>query len=82
MFPFEVDPGWYDAYWLSERPGPQHRSVAGHLARFAVVVALLAGGGAVLSRYHMQGVVDPLIKALSRYHVSQDENGYQDWEQE
>jgi hypothetical protein len=66
MFPFEVDPGWYDAYWLSERPGPQHRSVAGHLARFAVVVALLAGGGAVLSRYH----------------VSQDENGYQDWEQE
>jgi hypothetical protein len=66
MFPFEVDPGWYDACWLSERPGPQHRSVAGHLARLAVVVALVVGGGAVLSRYH----------------VSQDESGYQDWEQE
>ena len=66
MFPVEVDPGWYERYWLSERPQSRKRPVAGHLARFAVVVVLLAGGGAVLSHFHAN-------------HAG---SGYQDWEQE
>jgi hypothetical protein len=66
MFPLEVDPGWYGKYWLSERPQPQRRPFARHLARFAVVVVLLAGGGAVLSHFHSD----------------HNGNGYQDWEQE
>ena len=66
MFRFEVDPDWYENYWLREQPRPRHRSVGGQLARFAVVVALVVGGGAVLSRYH----------------VSHDDSSYQDWEQE
>ena len=43
MFPLEVDPGWYEKYWLSEQPRPKRRPFARHLARFAVVVVLLAG---------------------------------------
>ena len=22
MIPFQVDPSWYERYWLTERPGP------------------------------------------------------------
>ena len=66
MFRFEVDPGWYEKYWLTDRPQPRRGSFVGSLTRFAVVVALLAGGGAVLSRFH----------------VDHDTSGYQDWEQE
>ena len=66
MFPLNVDPGWYEKYWLSERPQPKRRSIARHLARVAVVIVLLAGGGAVLSHFH----------------AHHDGGGYQDWEQE
>ena len=66
MFSFEVDPDWYENYWLREPAPVRQRSLGGQLTRLAVVVALVAGGGAVLSRYH----------------VSQDDGGYQDWEQE
>ncbi|HET7883635.1 MAG TPA: hypothetical protein VFL55_22300 [Acetobacteraceae bacterium] len=52
MFPFAAKPDWYENYWLSDQPRPRQRSLAGHLARFAVVVALVVGGGAVLSHYH------------------------------
>jgi hypothetical protein len=52
MFPFDVDPNWYEEYWYSDRPQPRHGSFTGGMARFAVLVALLAGGGAVLSRFH------------------------------
>jgi hypothetical protein len=66
MGPFEVDPSWYEKYWLSERPSPQHRSFGRHMARFAVMVVLLAGGGLVLSEFH----------------AGHGGHGYQDWEQE
>lgn len=66
MFPFEVDPRWYENYWLSDRPQPKRRSFSGNLARFAVVVALIVGGGAVLSHYH----------------AGHGASSYQDWEQE
>jgi hypothetical protein len=52
VHPFYVDPDWYERYWLSDRPYPKRRSFAGGLARFAVLAALLAGGGVVLSQFH------------------------------
>ena len=51
MFPF-VDPGWYERYWLSERPRPKRRSLPRSLARFAVLAGLLAGSGLALSQFH------------------------------
>ena len=67
MFPFEVDPGWYENYWLSERPRPRRRSFSGSLARFAVLAGLLAGSGLALSHFQ---------------HPSDVSSGLQDWEQE
>jgi len=67
MAPFKIDHGWFDAYWYSDRPRPRRRSVPNSLARFAVVVVLLAGSGFALS--HLQGHRD----------IS---SGLQDWEQE
>jgi hypothetical protein len=68
MFPneFEVDPGWYDAYWYSDRPRPKRRTFAGSLARFAVLAVLLAGSGV----------------ALSYFEARSDASGAHDWEQE
>jgi hypothetical protein len=66
MFPLVVNPGWYDAYWFSDRPQPERRSLSGSLARFAVLVVLLAGSGLVLEHFHDQ-------------HAA---GGYQDWEVE
>ncbi len=66
MFPVQVDPGWYDKYWLSDPPKPKQRPLGRHVARLAVVAALLAGGGVVLSEFH----------------AGHDGSGYQDWEQE
>jgi hypothetical protein len=66
MFPLDVDPGWYAEYWYGERPAAKRRAFSGSLARFAVLVVLLAGGGMVLSQLHAHG----------------DASGYQDWEQE
>ncbi len=53
MFPFGVDPDWYEKYWFSEPSRPKRRHVGGHLARLAVVLGLLAGGGALLSHFHV-----------------------------
>jgi hypothetical protein len=63
---FKVDPGWYEKYWLTEPPQPKQRTFAGHLGRFALALALLAGGGALLAQVH----------------VDQHATGLQDWEQE
>ena len=51
MFPFRVDPAWYQEHWLTDRPGRRARPV-GNMARFAIVVALLAGSVA-LSRFDL-----------------------------
>jgi hypothetical protein len=67
MTPFEVDPGWYKAYWLSDRPRSKRRSFASGFARFAVLVVLVTGGGLVLSNFHVHRNVT---------------SGLQDWEQE
>jgi hypothetical protein len=68
MFPFEyeVDPGWYDAYWFNDRRRLKHRPFAGSLARFAVLAVLLAGSGV----------------ALSYFEARNDASGAHDWEQE
>ena len=67
MFPFEVDPGWYGNYWYSDRPRPQQRrAFSGNVARFAVLVLLLAGSGVVLSHVHDKA----------------NASVYQDWEEE
>jgi hypothetical protein len=66
MFRYAVDPDWYEKYWLSERAQPKRRPFSASLARFAVLAALLAGGGAVVEYAHTHG------------HWA----GYQDWEQE
>jgi hypothetical protein len=68
MFPpFEPDPGWFERYWYSNRLEPKRRSLSPSLARLAVLVALLATGGLVLSKHHVQRDVS---------------SGLQDWEQE
>jgi hypothetical protein len=66
MNPFEIDPGWYDRYWYSDRPQPKRRSFSGSAVRFAVLVLLLGGSGLALSNYHVQSGTPQ----------------YQDWEQE
>lgn len=43
MLPHQVDPGWYDAYWWTDRPCPKRRSLTGSLVRFAALV-FSAGG--------------------------------------
>ena len=53
-------------YWYSNWPRPRRRSFGGSLARFAMLVGLLAGGGLVLSHLHHQNNMD----------------GYAPWEQE
>ena len=56
MFPFEVDPGWHENYWYSDRPRPQQRrAFSGNVARFAVLVLLLAGSGVVFEPRPRQG---------------------------
>jgi hypothetical protein len=66
MLPHQVDPGWYDAYWWTDRPCPKRRSLTGSLVRFAALVFLLAGGGVVLSYFEAQSAP----------------SSAQDWEQE
>ncbi len=51
MFPFQVDPEWYEKHWWSDRPVPEGQSFAGNVVRFAVAAALLAGGGALLNQF-------------------------------
>jgi hypothetical protein len=51
VFPFRVDPDWYDKYWLTDRPQPTRRPRTGKLRGVAAVLALLAAGGAVLSEF-------------------------------
>ena len=74
MFPFEVDPGWYEIYWLSDRPQPQRRSVPATWP-FAVLAALVVGGGAVLSRYHVGHGATP-IRAGQRNDPAPDTCGW------
>ncbi len=50
--PFNVDPKWYENYWFSEQQRPKRRPFRRSLAQFAVLVALLAGGGILLSQFH------------------------------
>jgi hypothetical protein len=66
MWPIQVDPSWYERFWLTDSPRPRRRPLGRHVARLAVAVALLAGGSAVLSY-------------LDAHH---DASGFQDWEQE
>ena len=55
MFPpFNPDAGRFERYWYADRPEPKRRSLSRSLARFAVLVALLAGNGLVLSNHHFQ----------------------------
>lgn len=55
MFPpFNPDPGWFERYWYANRPEPKRRSFSRSLTRFAVLVALLAGSGFVLSSHQFQ----------------------------
>ena len=67
MSQFEVGPGWYDTYWYSERARPRRRPVSRRVARLAVLVVLLLGGGMVLSNLHVGRDVSCAL---------------QDWEQE
>jgi len=55
MFPFGVDPRWYEIYWYTDRPRPNRRSLSGSLARFAVLAVLLTGSGFVLGHFHAHG---------------------------
>ena len=68
MFPpFPPDPPRSGHYWYLEQPDPKRRSFSRSLARFAVLVALLAGCGLLLSSHHVPRDVS---------------SGLQDWEQE
>ncbi len=49
MFPFNVDPKWYDDHWLRDRPRAKRRSFSANVALLAALVLLLAGGGLVLN---------------------------------
>lgn len=64
MFPLQVDPHWYEDYWYGDRTPPRRRTAFRGLARFTLLVVLLAGGSAVLGSVHVQ----------------HDAPGYQDWE--
>jgi hypothetical protein len=66
MFPFEVDPGWYNRYWLTDRPRRRRKPSHAGLASLAVLMVLLAGSSLVLNHFHTQTVV----------------GGYQAWEDE
>ncbi len=52
MFPWQVDPDWYEKHWLTELPPRNRPRFRGPLARLVVAVALLAGGGAALSHFY------------------------------
>jgi hypothetical protein len=49
MFPYIVDPGRYEAYWLNQRELSRRRKMV-QLARFAVRFALAAAALVALSR--------------------------------
>jgi hypothetical protein len=49
--PLQVDPDWYEKYWLTDSPLPKQPRLARRLARLTVAVALL-GGGVMLSHFH------------------------------
>jgi hypothetical protein len=66
MFPFYVDPRWYDKYWLTEQPYRNRPPRRANMARLVVVVVLLAGSGLILKH------LDDLGAA----------NGNQSWEEE
>jgi hypothetical protein len=48
MFSIEVDPKWYDNYWLGAQPRGEFRSFSQKVTWFAAFMILLAGGGLVL----------------------------------
>ena len=50
--PFNVDPEWYENYWFGARPRPKRRTFGRSMMRFTVLVALVAGGGVLLSQFH------------------------------
>jgi hypothetical protein len=45
MFPLEVDPGWYDKYWLNDRPGPKRRPFSMSVTWFAAISGAFRGWG-------------------------------------
>jgi hypothetical protein len=61
-----VDPGWYEAYWFTERPRPRRRTAAIAVTRFAVVAAVLCGSAALVEHFHFKDMWQ----------------GYQQWERE
>jgi hypothetical protein len=44
VVPFQIDPSWYERYWLTEHP-PRRR---GALAERNLSIALLVGGAVVV----------------------------------
>ena len=66
MFPFQVDPRWYEKHWLTEAPQPNKRFPTRRAAGLVLALALLAGGGVALSHFHSGHIV----------------SDYQGWEQE
>ncbi len=63
---FHVDPAWYQAYWFAEPPRSRRPAITAAAARLAVAVAVLGGGGVLLSHFSANDLWQ----------------GYQDWEQE
>jgi hypothetical protein len=61
MLPFKVDPAWYDEFWMTERP-ERRRSLPGNLARLAMVVALLVGGGETMFSTFRNTALAPMIR--------------------